>query len=310
MQRRTAIQTLGFAGAAAFLPRLFSQQDFTIRSDVRLVLLDVAVKDKEGGFAAGLKRENFTVWENGRRQEITVFDNNDLPVTVGLLMDESRSMSPKRDDVLAAAQTLVQGSNPKDEMFVLSFNDDVKRGLPDGKMFSGNVEELRAALYRNAPQGRTAMNDAVVEGLKMLEQGRRDKKALVLVSDGGDNASQATRAQMIERVERSLATIYTIGIYDPDDIDKNPGILKLLAKTSGGESFFPEDPGKMNAICQAIAKEIRTRYSVGYIPPASTGPKDSLRHIRVTVSAPGRSSLVARCRTSYRYDILEQTSKK
>jgi len=311
MNRRSAMRTLAIAGAASFLSRASGQDEpFTLRSDVRLVLLDVAVKDREGGFAIGLSKENFVVTENGKRQTITTFADEDVPVTVGLLVDESRSMAPKRDDVLAAAHILIQKSNPHDEIFVLNFNDDVKRGLPADTLFSDNPLLLGAALDSGQPQGMTAMNDAVIDGLQQLQQGRRDKKALVLISDGGDNASRNSRQDMLDLVEKSLATIYTIGIYDPGDQDRNPGILKRLAAISGGESYFPDDPSKMPAVCTAIAKEIRTRYTIGYIPPPPANSNDMLRRIHVAVSAPARGALTARTRTSYLYDLLGTMAKK
>ena len=120
--------------------------DFVIRSDVRLVLLDVSVTDRHGGFVPDLTRDNFTVLENGEPQRITIFANEDVPVTVGILVDESRSMLPKRSEVLAAAAAFIQTSNPQDEMFVLNFNDDVKRGLPAGTLFSDNIDQLISAL--------------------------------------------------------------------------------------------------------------------------------------------------------------------
>ena len=223
-------------------------------------------------------------------------------------MDESRSMLPKRNDVLMAAGAFIQTSNPRDEVFVLNFNDDVKRGLPGPALFSDNIDQLRAALDRGVPRGMTAFNDAVVEGLQQLELGRRDKKALVVISDGGDNASQHTRAEMFAMVEHSIATIYTVGLPDPTDPDWNPGILKSLANVTGGEALFLEGPSGMTAICEDIAKEIRTRYTIGYQPPLNN--HGSLRHIQVRVSAPGRAALSARSRTRYRYDELQSPGSK
>lgn len=179
MTRRWAIRNLMIAGAASFLPRVPAAglpddpQDYVIRSEVRLVLLDVSVKDGEGRTAAGLSTDNFAVFEDSVRQPITVFANDDLPVTVGILVDESRSMAPKRADVLSAAETFIETSNPQDEVFVLNFNDTVKRGLPAGVPFSGDIGQLRAALYRGIPEGRTALYDALVEGLVQLGTGRR-----------------------------------------------------------------------------------------------------------------------------------------
>jgi VWFA-related protein len=307
MRRRSAVQTLAVAGAVSFFSRLPASgpqevpPEFVIHSDVRLVVLDVSVTDRRGGFVTGLTRDNFTVLEDGELRRITVFANEDIPVTVGILVDESRSMLPKRNDVLSAAGTFIETSNPRDEIFVLNFNDVVKRGLPGHTLFSDNLEQLRTALERGIPQGRTAFNDAVVEGLQQLALGRRDKKALVVISDGGDNASRRTRGEMFATVDRSIATIYAVGLFDADDQDRNPGILRRLANVSGGEAFFPRSPSSMSAVCRGIAKEIRTRYTIGYGPPASHG---ALRHIEVRVSAPGRSGLRARTRTWYRYDEL------
>jgi VWFA-related protein len=312
MNRRLAIRSLIIGAAGSLFSKLpaahpIEQQDFVIRSDVRLVLLDVSVKDRAGGFASGLSKDNFAIFENGAAQPITVFASNDVPVTVGILVDESRSMVPKRADVLSAAETFIAESNPQDEIFVLNFNDSVKRGLPEGVLFSDNPDQLRSALYRGTPKGRTALDDAVVDGLKQLELGRRDKKALVVISDGGDNASQHTRREVLDLVERNIATIYTIGLFEAGDPDWNPGLLKRLAGISGGETHFPTDPEEMTAVCRTIAKDIRARYTIGYVPPVKNG--GSLRHIRVNVSAAGRSRLVARTRESYRYELVGNESR-
>ncbi|HYW47442.1 MAG TPA: VWA domain-containing protein [Bryobacteraceae bacterium] len=310
MQRRLAIRTLMLAGAASFLAGLRADdQDFVIRSEVRLVLLDVSVTDRNGGFVPGLTKDNFRVFENGALQAITVFAKEDLPVTVGIVVDESWSMTPKRGDVISAAETFIEESNPRDEIFVLNFNETVKPGLPKPLLFSDDLEQLRSALYRGIPQGRTALNDAVIDGLKQLEMGRRDKKALMVISDGGDNASRHTRREMSEMVERSIATIYTIGLSEADDPDRNPGILKHMAGVSGGQAYFPASPPEIVAACRGIARDIRTRYTIGYLPPASNGA-GPLRHIHVGVSAPGRARLTARTRTRYRYEQAENQSTK
>lgn len=284
------------------------QPDYVIHSEVRLVLLDVSVKNRDGGFASGLSKNNFAVYENGMVQPITVFASHDSPVTVGILVDESRSMAPKRADVLSAAETFIAESNRQDEIFVLNFNDSVKRGLPEGILFSDNPHQLRSALFRGLPKGRTALNDAVVDGLKQLEEGRRDKKTLVLISDGGDNASQHTRRQMLDMVERNIATIYTIGLFEAGDPDWNPSLLKHLATVSGGVAHFPRDSEGMRDACQAIAKDIRRRYTVGYLPPARNG--GPVRRIHVNVSAPGHPKLIARTRERYRYEESDVQAKR
>jgi Ca-activated chloride channel family protein len=306
MNRRAAIRNLMVAGAVSFLGRSLQatapddEPDFVIRSDVRLVLLDVSVKDRDGGWVSGLSKNNFRVDENGAHQDITVFANDDIPVTVGILVDNSRSMTPKRAEVLSAATTFLEESNSHDEIFVLNFNDTVKRGLPKHMLFSDDIRQLRSALARGFPEGRTALNDAIVDGLRQLEEGKRDKKALVVISDGGDNASQHNRREMLDMVERSLATIYTIGLFDTGDPDRDPGILRKLSGISGGVAYFPDNAQDLTGACRAIAKDIRTRYTVGYAPSANNG--GLLRRVRVRVSAPGRTGLSARTRISYRYE--------
>ena len=305
MHRRRAIRAL-FGGAASCTKALLAssevsadERDYTIHSEVRLVLLDISVTDSRGSIVSGLPKESFQVREDGRLQSITVFEDGDIPVTVGLVVDESRSMTTKRTDVLAAAETFIQASNPKDEIFVLNFNDKVRRGLPEGILFSDDPRQLRAALDMGRAQGKTALNDAIVAGLDQLELGRRAKKALVVVSDGGDNASQHARGEMLERVEASIATIYTIGLFDEEDPDRNPAILKRLAVISGGETYFPRDAAGTIPVCRKIAKDIRSRYTVGYVPRPENG--NGLRHVHVLVSAAGRTGLRARTRTTYRY---------
>ena len=305
MNRRSAIRRL-LASALSFLTspvhgrsRAGNGEPQTFRADVGLVLLDVSVTHKNGSFVSGLAKESFTVLEDGRPQRITVFDNNDLPVTVGILVDESGSMAPKRSDVLAAAQLFIEESNRRDEIFVLHFNDRVTPGLPRNVLFSDDVNQLRSALYQGVPEGRTALNDAVVAGLEQLHLGRQSKRALVLISDGGDNASEHKRSEMLNLVERSLATIYTIGLFDLDDPDRDPAILRKLAGISGGEAYFPRDGAEMKPVCSRIAKGIRARYTVGYpsYPGRDTG---SLRWIQVRVSASGQGKVIVRTRSSYR----------
>src|SRR5579871_3215869 len=261
--RRLTIRSWIVTGAVAFLPAAWAlpqqdQPDFTIHSDVRLVVLDVGVKDHKGGLVSGLSKDNFTILEDGRPQPIQVFVTEDAPVTVGILVDESFSMRPKRNAVLTAAQLFVEASNPADEIFVLHFNEKVSRGLPTPQLFSGDPNQLYKALQRGVPEGKTALHDAVVQGLEQLKLGKYDKKALVLVSDGGDNASEHSRAQMLDEATRSSATIYTIGIYEPDDPDRNPGILRELSRISGGEAFFPASPPDTLPVCRKIARDIRS----------------------------------------------------
>jgi len=310
MKRRTAIRNVAIPRAASFLPALIllaagslvtAGDEFTIHNDVRLVLLDVSVQDHDGNFVPGLAKRDFTVLENGRPQTISVFDNEDAPVTMGIVIDESASMTPKRGQVLTAAEDLIAESNREDEVFVLNFNDSVKRGLPGGTLFSDSIPQLRDALNRERPAGKTALYDAVADGLMQLEAGRRGRKTLIVVSDGGDNVSRHKRTEAIDLVERSAASIFTIGLFEEGEYDADPGILRQFAKISGGEAWFPKNLDAVSDACHRIAKEIRTRYTIGYVPPLENG-SDTLRHIRVKVSAPSRNGLTVLTRTSYRYE--------
>ena len=251
--------------------------------------------DRAGSYP-GLSKENFKIYENGKPQEITQFANADIPVTVGIAVDESGSMRPKRSEVITAALVFNQASNPMDETFIINFNEKARRGLPDDVLFSDNVQQLRKALYQGLPEGRTALYDAIMMSLDQLEFGRRDKKTLVVISDGGDNHSQHTLDDVTRKVLTSVATIYTIGLYDEDDPESNEGVLKKLAQVSGGVFYHPQTLDEIVPICRQIAKDIRTRYTIGYVPSAEG---KAARHIKVMASSPGHPKLVVRTRTSY-----------
>jgi VWFA-related protein len=283
-------------------------QDFTIQTTSRLVLLDVSVKDPKGGFVSGLTKDDFKVYENGHLQEISQFANADIPVTVGIVVDESGSMRPKRPEVVTAAMAFISASNPKDEVFVINFNDRVNRGLPEGVLFSDDVAQLRAALRKDPPEGRTALYDAIITALQQLDEGRQDKKTLIVISDGGDNASTHKLKDTMDAVLKSAATIYTIGIFDEDDPDRNPGVLKNFAHVSGGDVFFPRTLEGLVPACRQIARDIRTRYTIGYVPSTTNGNRQ--RNIRVAVSAPDRGHLVARTRTSYLFPDVPKTAEQ
>ena len=272
--------------------------EFKISTNVELVLLDVGVRDPKGGYVSGLTRDNFQIYENGAPQKITEFASADIPVTVGLVMDDSGSMQSKRPDVITAGLVFVGASNPQDQIFVVNFNDRVRRGLPEAVPFTDDINLLRSALSKDVPQGQTALYDAIAFALKHLESGRRDKKTLVVVSDGGDNVSTHSLKELTQLIQESRATIYTVGIFDPDDPDRNPHVLEHIARISGGESFLPEEFAQIVPICKKIAKDIRNRYTIGYIPVHGSN-RTALRKLHVVASAPDRGKLVVRTRTSY-----------
>jgi Ca-activated chloride channel family protein len=274
------------------------EQPFKFTATAKLVLLDVSVKDPHGGNISGLAMNNFRVYENGKLQSITHFAHDDVPVTAGLVIDTSGSMRMKYQEVATAALVFIRASNRDDEVFVVNFSDSVRFGLPKNIPFTDDIGILHAALSRGIPEGRTAFNDAVVFSLNHLDKGKRDKKALVLVSDGGDNNSANRSADVMKIVRESRATIYAIGIYDADDPERNPRVLQRLAQISGGEAFLGVQLSEVAGICRQIASDIRSRYTIGYVP-IQAGEWDSLRKIKVVASQPGGQKLLVHTRTSY-----------
>jgi Ca-activated chloride channel family protein len=270
----------------------------TIRVSVGLVVLHVTVKDHRGNIASGLDQGNFRVYENGVLQQITYFSHSDIPVTVGLVIDNSGSMGPKRSEVIVAGLAFARSSNPQDQMFVVNFNEHVRFALPDNTPFTDQPSQLHVALSSVKADGETALYDAIAAALEHLKIGDRNKKALIVISDGGDNASQHTLAQVIAAARRSDAIIYTLDISDQNDPDNKPRILQQLAKDTGGEAFQPNSLSEVVPICQQIALDIRTQYTIAYVP-TNRRQDGTYRTIQVKASAPGRGRLFVRTRTGY-----------
>jgi Ca-activated chloride channel family protein len=285
-----------FVGQAPVVER--ADQPFKLTATAELVLLDVSVEDATGVHVPGLTKNNFRIYEDGQLQTVTHFSSDDVPVTVGLVIDTSGSMRAKHPEVVTAALVFIQASNQHDEVFVVNFNDRARFGLPGNIPFTDDVGKLRAALSRNTPEGRTTLYDALVLSLNHIEKGKRDKKTLVLVSDGGDNASFHGFEDVMRMVRESRATIYTIGIFDEDDGDRNPRLLERLARNSGGEAFLPKQLSDLVGICRQIAIDIRNRYTIGYVPVRS-GEKGSLRKVKVVAFNSGGRKLVVHTRPSY-----------
>jgi Ca-activated chloride channel family protein len=269
-----------------------------ISTDVELVILDVSVKDSAGGFVSGLAAEDFRVYEDNKLQAIKYFSHSAIPVTIGLIVDNSGSMRSKRPEVITAALALVGASNPRDEIFVVNFNDQVRRGLPSDMLFSDDLQTLRNALWMGNSEGRTKLYDALSFSLQYLDKGRMDKKTLVVVSDGGDNASVLSRKEIMRGVEESRATIYAIDIFDENDMDSDSDVLKKLAQLSGGEYFQLREIPEIVTVCKKIATDIRNRYTIAY-NPSHAGPSRSVHVVKVSASAPARQKLIVHTRSRY-----------
>src|SRR5258706_2649324 len=275
-----------------------SGQKANFSTESQVVVLHVSVRDRKG-YVSGLEQKAFHVFENKQQQPVTFFSNQDAPVTVGLLIDSSGSMGANRDRVIAAAVAFAQNSNPEDDIFVLGFNENVKEALPKGSPFPRDIPTLRAALDAAiGSRGRSAVYNAADAGLKYLERGTYESKVLVLVSDGGDNASAITRAQILAKAQASNAVIYTVGVIDPLETEADPGFLRQLSDASGGQSFEPHSVAEVGRALQRVARDIRSMYTVGYVPPTATH-KEELRRVSVAVKMPDRHQATVRTRRAY-----------
>jgi Ca-activated chloride channel family protein len=266
-------------------------------SSSELVVLPVVVTDTQGRYISDLARERFTVFDNGRRIPIEIFTNEDTPLTIGLIIDSSGSMRLKMAEVVSASLAFARLSNPQDELFAIRFNDDVQKVIRDRQfLLAQDQAALTVALRSMRPDGRTALYDALMAGIDQLALGSRARKVLVVISDGGDNASEAALETVLARARESNAAIYTIGVFDANDLDKNPGVLKSLARATGGERFLPRSPGDLIQACERIAREIRSGYTIGYVPPDRDG---SYHRVRVEIQPSATQKIKIRTRPGY-----------
>jgi VWFA-related protein len=272
--------------------------EYTLKLNANMVILSATVLDRHNVPVSGLGKDDFQVYEDGQLQRITQFSHDDIPVTAGILVDNSWSMGPKRDDVVTAALAFARSSNPQDQMFVVNFNDRVSFGLPPGMLFTDRREELQMALSRIRTIGQTSLYDGVLTALGHLKLGTSDKKVLILISDGGDNASKHSLAQVLDMAKQTMAIIYAIGIFDEQDGDNNPDALRRLAKETGGKAYFPASSKEVVSLCEGIARDIRSQYTLAYVP-AITTDDGSYRTVRVLASAHGRGRLSVRTRPGY-----------
>ena len=270
---------------------------YVISVHVNMVVLHLTVLDRKNASVTGLGKENFQILEDGVPQQVKYFSHEDIPITVGLVIDNSGSMRPKRSEVIAAALAFARSSNPRDQYFVVNFNEKVSFALPVKTPFTDNVAQLEVALSRVAATGETALYDAIDVALDQLSKGDRDKKVLVIVSDGGDNASKHKLEAMLAKAKRSDAIIYSIGIFDAQDGDRNPHVLKRFAEETGGETFLPESVKEVVPICERIARDIRSQYTLAYVP-VNTRQDGTYRAVQVRANTTGQR-LSVRTRGGY-----------
>ena len=264
------------------------------------MVLHTTVLDDRGRFADGLKQDSFRVLEDKVEQKLAVFKREDVPVSMGLVIDNSGSMRDKRPRVNQAAITLVEASNPQDEAFVVNFNDDFYLDLD--KDFTNSIPELKEALERIDSRGSTALYDAIIGSLDHVKKGSRDKKVLLIVTDGEDNTSHSSLEKTIREVQKTDTVIYTIGLLSEESkksAKRAKRALEEIAKASGGLAYFPENVEDVHTICEQVAHDIRNQYTLAYYP-TNTKRDGTFRAVQVEVIPPrGRGKLVARTRNGY-----------
>lgn len=297
------VQGLLLAGiVCTTAPRVATGQDpravFKTASD--LVVLHVNVFDGRSDAVPDLPRSAFHILEDNRRQDITFFSGADVPVAVGLILDNSGSMIARHHMVLAGGTAFVRSRHPEDELFTIHFNEYVQYGLPPTVPFTSSESLLRAALGKYQPAGKTALHDAVISALEHLERANHQKRVLVVLSDGEDNASRYSKDDMIERARDSDAIIYTVSNANRRiGMAGDAGVLRKLADVTGGVAYFPGSDEKVVESFDEIAGNIRRGYTIGYVPgnPALDG---TFRRVKVMVLVPGRTGLTVRTRDGYR----------
>jgi len=269
---------------------------FTFRTDTRLVDLHATVVDKAGHLVLNLPQSAFTVYENGVKQEVTTFRREDVPVSLGLVIDNSASMHEKRAKVGSAALALVKASNPEDEVFILNFNEETSIEAD----YTNDINKLADALKTINSKGGTAMRDALRMGIEHLRHGgKKEKRILLVVTDGEDNASVETLDHVIQSAQQNGVIIYSIGLLsddEPHEAERAKRALDALTFATGGQVWYPQELSEVDGIAREVAHEIRSQYILGYTP-TNLAQDGTFRRIRVTLNAPGDPTV--RTRSGY-----------
>jgi len=270
---------------------------FVIRKDVDEVLLHASVIDDKQHIVTNLDRGAFTVFEDGKQQNIISFHNEDIPVAMGIVIDNSGSMREKRNKVNQAALNLVRSSNPRDEVFIVNFNDEYYLDQD----FTNDLLKLKEALEKIDARGGTALYDAVVASADHLKRNARlEKKVLFVVTDGEDNASNENLEQAVKQLqEENGPSVYAIGILGEEEHPKRARrALEIIAQRTGGIAFFPKTLDEVDEISRTVAHDIRNQYTIGYKPtnPRGTG---GFRMVRVEAKAKGHGKMSVRTKSGY-----------
>jgi Ca-activated chloride channel homolog len=273
-----------------------SSEEPTFSVGTRLVVLPVSVLDKSGKLVTDLPQSAFKVFENGAEQPIKIFRREDVPISLGIIVDNSGSMREKRQRVEAASLDLVKASNPQDEVFIVNFNDDAYLDVP----FTNDIKKMEDGIARIDSRGGTAMRDAISMSMDYLrKEGKRQKKVLLVITDGNDNASAISLEKLVNRAQQNEVLVYAIGLLNEEERREArlaKRALDVIARDSGGLAFYPKGASDVDQIALQVAHEIRNQYTIAYSPtvPQMDG---SFRQIKVTVNGSGHP--VVRTRTGY-----------
>jgi Ca-activated chloride channel homolog len=284
---------LAVALAAQTHPPAVQDDAATFKLDTQLVPLYVSVVDKNGKMVTNIPQSAFKVFEDNVEQTLKVFNREDVPVSMGIIIDNSGSMREKRPKVAAAALELVKASNPQDEVFIVDFNDVAYLDAP----FTSNIKKLEQVLDKIDTRGGTAMRDAISMSIDYAkENGKKTKKVLLVITDGNDNTSNETLEQLVRKAHQSEVLIYCIGLLNDEEPREGRAAkraLKELAFNSGGLDYYPKTLSEVETITPQIAHEIRNQYILAYTP-TNTALDGRFRSIKVTVKAPGNPTVRVR----------------
>jgi VWFA-related protein len=276
---------------------------FVFKKEVREVILHATVVDEQRRLVTTLGKGAFTVLEDGALQAITSFHRDDVPIAIGIVIDNSGSMRDKRDKVNQAVLNLIRAGNPKDEIFVVNFSRDPYLDQD----YTSDVDLLRQALLKTSTQGTTALYDAIVASVVHLQNNSRvERKVLLVITDGRDNASQATLQDATRRLQQENGpTLYAVGLLGAEGQKPDISALQSLAESTGGVAFFPKDLNEVDDITRTVARDIRSQYTIGYAPTSSK--KDSgYRTLGVRAQARNYRKLTVRTRTGYNAGATER----
>jgi VWFA-related protein len=270
---------------------------FVFRKHVEEVVLHATVVDDKQHIVTTLDKGDFSVFEDGHPQVITSFRHEDIPVAMGIVVDNSGSMREKRAKVNAAALNLVRASNPNDEVFIVNFNDEYYLDQD----FTSNIKKLKEGLEKIETRGGTALYDAVVASADHLKkEAKLEKKVIFVVTDGDDNESGESLEQAVRRLQAENGpTVYAIGILEAEEHPKHARrALQIMSERTGGIAFFPKTLDEVDAISRTVAHDIRIQYTIGYKP---TTPKDrgGYRQVKVDARWHGKGKLTVRTKSGY-----------